>query len=791
MVWKKRFRFLLECVSSWRWIFFIVLLAFAAYHLISPALLLSLIAGALYVGCRYRARRPKLRRSSPPELLSCSVLLPTEAPVSGIASLPVSSAVSYLVPPASTCQEKTSEVLLADPSGYRIPPPPVHVPIAQWIARHESVEIGGLLISGGMIYVGQSLPGNSGRTDPALIDPRKSVDFGSDYATPVNFYWSSYADALPQQRGAYLRWLADGRSSPDADIAYVFAFFYGLERRVLIDAENHRAIDAEIPQIIKELTRLHKHYGGKSGLFSRHCMSLLEVLQLASNPERLYLQPIPDLRPEDGMPLHLRVALGQACRDKTLLTVDMAWAWVRYDPALILRTAASRCPEEFESLFRLMYRRLHGDGIALVSTSHKLCLPYSPASPGLKDGAGRKVVLGDIPDLTIASVPQQTLQKLIDVCSAELDAYSRFIEHRPDRRATLDAWVLLPYSLWPEKAKQTLCYVTASLGETVLVMSVNELARHFGASDGIGKDSLRALAAALLAQQIAMEPDILSMVGNAALTERVALYRVVASDEAGDGAPFYDTALLSLELLIAMAQSEGVYSDHKWPLCQAQITTWRQLTPHQQRRLMARLILLQPVALSSFKRRIAALPLTARDACADCIITMVGAPATRQEIAVLEKVCTLLGVEHEKMYSQVHAAATAHPPANGSSVSSGGFVLDLARIAALQKDSQQVATLLGDIFQEEATPEVALPPLDSHGGLPGLDPMHAAFSRHLLSRVSWQRSELEPIARDAGVMLDGALERLNEACFDAFDMPCTEGDDPIDINPDILERLAQ
>ncbi|PKB21392.1 TerB-like protein [Janthinobacterium sp. 64] len=758
----------------------------------SPALLLSLIAGALYVGCRYRARTLKLQRSPPPELLSCFVPPPTEAAVSSTASLPVASIVSDFVPPASTYQDKTSEVLLADPSGYRIPPPPpLYTPVAQWIGRHESVEIGGLVISGGMIYVGQSLPGNNGKVDPALIDPRKSVDFGSDYATPVNFYWSSYSDALPQQRGAYLRWLADGRSSPDADIVYVFAFFYGLERRVLIDAENHRAIDVEIPQIIKELTRLHKHYGGKSGLFSRHCMSLLEVLQLASNPERLYLQPIPDLRPEDGMPLHLRVALGQACRDKTLLTVDMAWAWVRYDSALMLRTAASRCPEEFESLFRLTYRRLYGDGIALVSTSHKLCLPYSPASPGLKDGAGRSVVLGDIPDLTVASAPRQMLQKLIDTCSAELDAYSRFIEHRPDRRTTLDAWVLLPYSLWPEAAKQALCYVNASLGEAVLVMSVNELARHFGASDGIGKDSLRALAAALLAQQIAMEPDILSMAGNAALTERVALYRVVASDEAGDGAPFYDTALLSLELLIAMAQSEGVYSDHKWPICQAQITTWRQLTPHQQQRLMARLILLQPVSLSSFKRRIAALPLTARDACADCIITMVGAPATRQEIAVLEKVCTLLGVEHEKMYSQVHAAATAHPPANGSSVSSGGFVLDLARIAALQKDSQQVATLLGDIFQDEATSEVTLPPLDSQDGLLGLDAMHAAFSRHLLSRASWRRSELEPVAHDAGVMLDGALERLNEACFDAFDMPCTEGDDPIDINPDILERLAQ
>lgn len=687
---------------------------------------------------------------------------------------------------------KTSEVRLADSSGYRIPPPPPsHGLAARWIARHERVEIGGLVISGGMIYVGHSLPGNNGRTDPALIDTGKSVDFGSDYAVPVNFYWSGYADALPQQRGAYLRWLADGRSSPDADIAYVFAFFYGLERRVLIDAENDRAVDAEMPQIMKELTRLHKHYGGKSGLFSRHCMSLLQVLQLAGDPQRLYLQPMPDSSPDDGMPLHLRVALGQACVDNVPLTVDMAWAWIRYDPALILRTVASRCPEEFESLFRLTYKRLHGDGIALVSTTHKLCLPYSPASPGLQASAGGKTMPGDIPDFTIASLPRQTLQELIDACSSELDAYSRVIEHRPDRHATPDAWLFLPFSLWPETAKRALAYVNACLGETVMAMSVEELARHFGASAGIGKDNLRALAAALLAQRIAMEPDILSMAGGAALPERVALYRAAAPQEAGDVASFYETALLSLELLLAMAQADGVYSDHKWPLCQAQIVAWSQLTPYLRRRLMARMILLQPVALSSFKRRIAALPPVAREACADCIITMAGTPATRQEIAVLERVCTLLGVEHQKMYSQVHAGATAHRPASGSSVSADGFVLDRARIAALQQDSQQVATLLGDIFQDEPGTDVASPPIDSHDGLLGLDATHARFSRHLLTRTSWRRSELEPLAQEAGVMLDGALERLNEACYDAFDMPCTEGDDPVDINPDILERLAQ
>ncbi len=39
-------------------------------------------------------------------------------------------------------------------------------------------------------------------------------------------------------------------------------------------------------------------------------------------------------------------------------------------------------------------------------------------------------------------------------------------------------------------------------------------------------------------------------------------------------------------------------------------------------------------------------------------------------------------------------------------------------------------------------------------------------------------------------MLDGALEQINDMAFELFDMPVSEGDDPIEINPDILSELA-
>jgi len=38
-------------------------------------------------------------------------------------------------------------------------------------------------------------------------------------------------------------------------------------------------------------------------------------------------------------------------------------------------------------------------------------------------------------------------------------------------------------------------------------------------------------------------------------------------------------------------------------------------------------------------------------------------------------------------------------------------------------------------------------------------------------------------------MLDGALEVINEAAFDQYDEAVIEGDDPFEVNADVLQEL--
>jgi hypothetical protein len=126
------------------------------------------------------------------------------------------------------------------------------------------------------------------------------------------------------------------------------------------------------------------------------------------------------------------------------------------------------------------------------------------------------------------------------------------------------------------------------------------------------------------------------------------------------------------------------------------------------------------------------------------------------------------------------------------------------RIAALQSDTAKVSALLAGIFNEDAQVEVGYidtevapidtdkvpePEISSQQNLMGLDELHTAFARLLISRPQWTREELQDVAADMDLMLDGALERINEAAYDSYDIPFTEGDGPIEVNAEVLEKI--
>jgi hypothetical protein len=178
---------------------------------------------------------------------------------------------------------------------------------------------------------------------------------------------------------------------------------------------------------------------------------------------------------------------------------------------------------------------------------------------------------------------------------------------------------------------------------------------------------------------------------------------------------------------------------------------------------------------------------------------------TAAEMRVLAKIYRLLELPEESLYRDAHVAATEPITVALSGETRGGFAipkpplargsvdtLDARRLKQLQEESARVSAMLGEIFASTEivpVPAEAEPNPTTGPTLAGLDTEHSEFSSLLLGRSAWSRGELEDLAADRGIMLDGALERVNEAFMDAYGEPLLDGSDPVTINRNVAKQL--
>lgn len=686
------------------------------------------------------------------------------------------------------------------PASYTLPRAPESLRKTSWVPPGEPVQLAGITLPGGMVYVGSRMDAPNGRTDPCLINGLLPVARAGDCRIHEMGYWPSYAEASPSARRAYLDWLAEGRCNTDCDIGYVFLFFYGLERRVILDSRDDPGAKSDWPAIIAELRRLLAIYGEKSGSFSHYAGELLSWLELDGMSGRLYRQPVPDLPESYELPPYMRVALGQAAVDHVPVPAPLALAWIQMSPETRLRTAAGRCPDEFARLFTKHYRDSCGEGLVLRRNRTKLKFVYRAASAGLL-GVNITMEVGDIPDVTAVTAPINTLRDLANQCTDELGAYSRLLGRDASLAGSLESLLLLPHVAWPVEARARLDALMGRVHPDGLMLTLQELFASLGGMPQIAnRERIRSLACLFAGLRIGMEPDVLGGAKMPGETEKIVLFVQSASDAcAGHGAE-YQTAALTLQLGAALAQVDGDFSEQEINQLRARIDGWPALSSADRCRLHAhlRLLVAAPPSLTALKRKLAPLDVAARETVAAFMVALAQSDGyvSPEEVRFLEKVYKALGIEAKRVFNDVQAVSTgAITRAPAIDAATQRFHLDTERIAALQKDTARVSALLSEIFVEEApVPEVTTPLEVEHSvatpTLLGLDETHSALVRLLLSRPQWTRGELEDAASDLGLMLDGALEAVNEAAFDTFDEPLCEGDDPIDVNTELLEKIA-
>lgn len=695
-------------------------------------------------------------------------------------------------------------------------------PSFRWTGPGESFKVAGREIEAPWVWLGTGLlaAGAQHETEAALVNPRLPVDFSRpDHDGAHLGYWPRYDAIDPRSRAAYLLWLQAGRSDPDANIGYVFLYFYGIERRLLVELLPEDRDQPEIAALIAEIERLRGIYGS-NGSFDGYSRRLLDFVQIGRHLDGSST-PAPPLHSTNWeLPLGLRVALGRQLADGQPVSAEWALAWGLHHHSVGKRTPVTRCRNEIIELFKVRFAQRYPEGLKVKPPKRRLKVEYRPASSSLRHGTFAAHL--DLPDVDALSAPLSKVHAVLDQCCDDLASYSRWVGRNPDLVGTLNAAALLPPALIAGMDTTALTDLRAWLSSAAQaggIARTGELLQRWKpttAGKWTKKDSVR-LCQLLEGLGAGVEPDV--RFGGARLDKAQTLVLFELGDGApGAASPEYMSATLMLHLASAVVHADGVVDAQEEEDLERLLERNLDLSETERTRLRAHLrwLILDHPGMGGMNARLKALGDADRAALARAMarIATAGSGAGPSELKLLTKIYTMLGQDPSGLYEHVHHAQAradegpvtvrpgtpkpsglsipAQPAEQTPAAGSSEFELNLDRVAARIAESEKVASMLGDIFADDDTNHHAPPKSTDAPGhaVAGLDSAHSSLVRLLVTRPTWPHEVAAAEAEALGLILGGALETINDAAFDCCDAPLIEGDEELEVLPDVAAELC-
>lgn len=648
---------------------------------------------------------------------------------------------------------------------FQAPPirfePPVPATLT-WQAPGLPVSVGTYQLPRGMVYLGKA--GSGGHSEHGwVIDPALPV--ATSLGAESLGYWPSYNGLSNGARAIYLDWLAAGAVEPEIDIGYVFLYFYGLERRLIVDVTDA----AETELLVAEIERLRSIYA--HGGFQRYSGALIAAIET----RRLLLAAgstdgfVPDLSvPSRDMPLPLKIAIARKIVAGEALSFELAAAgfiglpW-EARPIEMQPLDGVRVP--FLDLLRLRFERTFPTGFKIrVKKDSRLSLSYHGAAPGLN------VELAAANDEKLPDPATLTWNKLIDLAtevSMALEPMAKLVTYHPERTGSLAAFAVAPAELAPTIAAEARLWLEA-LPTPIAGVRFSELAQHAIGASG-AKWTIkhhRSIADALAKLGRGIEPDPAD--GSARLEDTSELY--VISDAAclQPRSAAFALAEATAVLLPGLIQAGDNASlvEGRWV---DRISAGLDLPSGEVPRLQARSRWLRgsTSGLAKAKRQLAGAPAGDREIAASSLAYAIAGTGSveKSEVAALEKIYDALGVGRNGLYTAIHsAAAVATAPAVEPVtvlVDAPGVVhaiprppqrkatsLDEDRIRQIRQETERVSSVLAEVFvdeQDAALPE-SMTPTGLNGSFAGLDDAHAGFLKTLIEKADGtdRTSKLRP-----------------------------------------------
>ena len=725
--------------------------------------------------------------------------------------------------PVSAVSSKVSSPT-PPPKVYAVPPPPpAHIriqqpqlkpvpqhsvtPAARWVRLHESIEIGGEVISCGGFFVGNHLFALNGYfQEPSLVDPSLKITFKKVYVDdPLRTESAGnpkplFATFSPSKRGEYVKWLKGGRLQKADSLDYLQLFLMAIERRLLESSES--VLPGEISVIERELEQVAERNREHSGFVNQvsNLLFMTSLLKRGTPP----LEQLAFAQPDATNPLLSTIftCAEFASADKPL-TAKTAFAFVLQDFETYPRTPARRCPEQMRRLFELRFGTAIESGVKLKTNKGKLQLHYSAWNPGLVSPISYR--LPSLQELSQNAAALTKLRELFSACTDELDQYSRRIGKRPEEADRLPAIALLPRDLLTDHpALQGLRVFRVNLEDEDRLVPMRDLRNLIfqnQSGDTLTKLDAQLIATSLETVGIAIEPDARYGSYISDVDVPVAVARIADADVSHLTPKFLANRAL-IDLAANIATADGTVAVQEQELVFSYIESVVQLGSNEQRRLKlyASWQFTQEAAKPS-KGIIQSISSDERLVILEFLIGVAKADGTvsPSEIRVLLHIAKELNIAESLVYERVqeHAAQQPHPhnrsqpdepstPKPHQKASSS--IIDMEAVHRKLAASEEVSKILGTIFADES-PEPVSAILGSPDDSSSIPPEIRHIIEHLLHQETWTQTEFALLAKSQGLMPGATYEHLNDFAFSCGDDPFLDGEDIIIVDKEVGQKI--
>ncbi|HKQ49467.1 MAG TPA: TerB N-terminal domain-containing protein [Phycisphaerae bacterium] len=706
----------------------------------------------------------------------------------------------------------------------------------RWLGKGQTLRVHGLEIKDPLTYTGTTGVGFE-PADPSQIDPVLA-------ATPATSaidlpYWPWFAALNSEQRCLYLKWLAsDRRSLPPTD-GYLFLYYYGLERRVLVDGEDKALVFAEV-------YRLRKMHAAQSPRRPRNSF------QNYSTAFLWYM--IAKYSNSVGFEAVSKIVNSTAVWTEDALETALAWFALRAAPlpswmAYVVAAESGlsqhsvvikRAETQFNELFTKRFETEFGDRLILKASKRDKSITYRPASAALTPSTVR------LPGVLTANAQIRRLSAIWNECVEELRRFSSVVRNAQDQDAlTPAAWEALPpdlrkatehplaQSMFALVAKQT-----DESGQVFLKVSDLAALADLGSRQRLTPTQSRSLASMAEYAGFGIEPDARLTGRGYYWEEPLAVFPQAYSGEPDHSR--YGAAACMLRLGVEIAEADGKINDGELHRVMEQIEAGFELNDHERRRLEAlRSLLLKTGSdvAGLGKRLQKVMGEEARRNVGRLLVAVAGIDGviSKGELTALRRCYRALGLGPDLLEGAIAELAPELSDApvvvqrgrrrgEGEAIPAPppkeeGVRLDRNRVMQIMAETREVSILLAEAMRREddegekecdqggraaviaATPQsvsapvvvVSPAPPNPGAAVPtgDLPARYAAFFEVLRTRPSWNKAEAGKLAREHAHMLAGALEAINDWAFERVGVPIINEDgDSVRIDQSILKEVT-